>query len=95
MILSHAGKAHRALTRLSEGPATLSELRTDCVSNNQARKLAFIMAAMTKARLVTHTPGFGYAITWEGQDALAGLDSGRDVFIGEPVPNVRVFGAAA
>lgn len=91
-----SGKAHMALARLSEGPATLSELRS--VSGveiaNQRRKHWYVLNALTEAGFVTLTEGF-YEITPAGRDALQTLRDGFSVSTEQPVPNVRIFGRAA
>lgn len=92
MNLSAYGKGHRALSRLSEGPATMAELRRAAgVTDNQAKKLAFQLGMMMTRGLVSKTPGHGYEITADGLAALATLSAGQDVTVHETTPNARVF----
>ena len=75
------GKAHRILTRLSTGPATLGELAEVVRGPNQtseaARGRAYqLMVSIRDSRLARTEREVSY-ITWQGQDALLGLDHGH------------------
>lgn len=94
MKLSFQGKAHLCLSLLSDGAATLSELRMAAgVSGNRAKKLGFLMSTLFRQGLVSHRQGFGYEITGYGVEALDTLNSGQDVTV--PEVGARVFGRAA
>lgn len=95
MNLSAYGRGHRALSRLSEGPATMSELRQAAgLTGNRAKKLAFQLGMMLTRGLVTKEPGFGYEITSDGLDALAVLNTGQDYTVHETTPNARIFSSS-
>lgn len=94
MNISYRGSGHFVLSRLSEGSATLAELREAAgIRGNRAKKLGFLLSAMFRRGLVSHRQGFGYSITADGIEALAKLNTGVDVTL--PEIGARVFGRAA
>ncbi|RAK68775.1 hypothetical protein [Phenylobacterium kunshanense] len=93
MNISYRGSGHFVLSRLSEGSATLAELREEAgIRGNRAKKLGFLMSALFRHGLVSHEQGFGYEITRYGLEALAILNSGQDFTVVQP--GARVFGRA-
>lgn len=96
--LTHNGKAHRCLARLSEDAATFSELiGIACVFGpNQTRKLDILLSILIREGYLIRR-GEWFNITDLGEEALACLNRGTDFTVGEwdTVPSVRVFGRAA
>jgi len=96
--LTHNGKAHRCLARLSEDSASFSELVqiAGVVGRNEVRKLDFLLGILISHDYLIRR-GEWFNITDLGEEALACLDRGTDFTVGEwdTTPSVRVFGRAA
>jgi hypothetical protein len=87
------GRAHRILRRLHDGTATFDGLQhmiCEGYGSSHWRKFRWLTRSMIADGLIAST-GAAYMLTERGRDALQRLDAGRDVPIGEPVPNVRIF----
>lgn len=91
------GLGHMALARLSEGPATLADLReaTGSTMNGRPRKAWYAVTALVEDGLAWKAQAY-HGITREGRKALARLSSGARVEADTPevVPTVRIFDAA-
>lgn len=89
------GVGHRALSFVKEGPATYAELARALwpdASPNKRRKAFYVLASMREHGLLHREDLGGYAITEDGRDALAILESGQPYTVHEaPEPNVRIF----
>lgn len=89
---SVAGKAHRALARLAEGPAPFCELsRTSESERTRNRRLKFVhlLRAMIADGLIAHDGE--YILLPAGADVLACLEAGRPAHMAPSRPNCRVF----
>lgn len=91
------GLGHMALARLSEGPATLDDLREamGCTDNSKPRKAWYAINALLGDRLAWKSQG-DHGITRAGFAALERLKAGEAVTFAEPlaVPSYQVFDAA-
>ena len=94
------GRAHQILNLLTAGPVSRHEvMMTMAGTPREGRKVSYVLASLQTADLIKSIPPIkGYAITKEGEQALATLEMGRPVYAadappwsGPAVPNVRVF----
>lgn len=88
------GSAHRILTRLALGPATMPEMRqaSAAETGRDRKKVWHRIQSMLAADLIARD-GAEFVITATGFEALAVLDSGHDFTAA--TPSVRVFARAA
>lgn len=91
------GKAHRILSRLTEGPAMMETFWSDAgVAHkpNARRKLFYVVVTLKSSGFIS-LAGAGFAITPSGLRAHAQLQAGQQVVVGDVTPGARTFRRSA
>jgi hypothetical protein len=91
------GRAHRMLTRLTLGPASLAQLAQAASAETSVhrRKCWYVVTALLEVEAVVRTDE-GYVITAAGRELHDDLEHGTSAVVAKP--SVRIFakpGAAA